>query len=692
MLELLAPAGSMEALRAAVQSGANAVYLGAGAFNARQNARNFTPETLPEAVKYCHVRGASVHLTLNTLASDREMPKVQELIRMAAEAGVDAFIVQDLGVLQLCREMVPDMPLHASTQMSIHNLDGVLLAQELGCTRAVLARELSAKEIEAICRHSPIEIEVFAHGALCMCYSGQCYMSSVIGSRSGNRGLCAQPCRLPYGYGRFENKYPLSLKDNCLVRHLQELEQMGVTSIKLEGRMKRPDYVETVTRIYRAAIDTGRVTRDDMRQLDAAFSRQGFTEAYYEGQKGPQMLGVRPAEEARRKSDRPSAAQRGENPLVPVEFFLESTSEFTQAAVRDSAGRVCKAKGPGGSAVKVRETTVEEVQAWLSRTGGTPYQAAACNVRLEPGLSLPSSVVNGLRREVLAELTALRGRREIPRIQLPKKPKLYPGSKEKPKLTIQISRRDQLTKKMLAMTPERLYVPLHLIAQEPGFWAEIGQYAPVAAVLPRIVRDLEQAAISAQLDAARGAGVKLALVGNLGHLALVVQHGFLPCGDFGLNLFNSRAMNTLGQAGLRSVTASFEMSLPQIRDVSKAAPTELLVYGRLPLMVTENCLIQNKTGTCTCQSGASLRLVDRVGAEFPIAKDGDRCRSVLLNSKKLYLLDKRRDLNGLGLWGLRMVFTTENPREVDSVLKCWDQPIPFAAGTCTRGLYLRGVE
>ena len=692
MLELLAPAGSMEALRAAVQSGANAVYLGAGAFNARQNARNFTSETLPEAVKYCHVRGASVHLTLNTLASDREMPKVQELIRMAAEAGVDAFIVQDLGVLQLCREMVPDIPIHASTQMSIHNLDGVLRAQELGCTRAVLARELSAKEIENICRHSPIEIEVFAHGALCMCYSGQCYMSSVIGSRSGNRGLCAQPCRLPYGYGRFENKYPLSLKDSCLVRHLQELEQMGVASIKLEGRMKRPDYVETVTRIYRSAIDSGRVTQDDMRQLDAAFSRQGFTEAYFAGEKGPQMLGVRPAEDARRKSAPSATAQRGENPLVPVEFFLEATSEATQVAVRDSSGRVCKAKGSGGSAAKVRETSVEEVQAWLSRTGGTPYFAVSCHVRLEPGLSLPSSTVNGLRREVLAELTALRGRREIPQIRLPKKPKLYSGQKGKPKLTVQISRREQLTKKLMAMSPERLYVPLHLIAQDPHFWSEIGGYTALAAVLPRIVRDTEAAAIGAQLDTARGAGVRFALVGNLGQLALVVERGFSPCGDFGLNLFNSRAMNFLGERGLSSLTASFEMSLPQIRDVSKLAPTELLVYGRLPLMVTENCLIHNKQGTCTCNSGVSLRLVDRTGAEFPIAKDGDRCRSVLLNSKKLYLLDKHRELQGLGLWGLRMVFTTENPREVDSMLKCWDQPIPFAAGTCTRGLYLRGVE
>ena len=240
-MELLAPAGSMEALRAAVCNGADAVYLGADTFNARMNARNFSAADLQEAVVYCHVRGVKVHLTLNTLVLDREMPRAAELIRMAASCGVDAFIVQDLGMVSLCRQLAPDVPIHASTQMSIHSLEGVLEAAALGCSRVVLARELPAEEIAHICKKSPVEIEVFVHGALCMCYSGQCYLSSVIGRRSGNRGQCAQPCRLPYGYGRFEStRYPPSLKDNCLAGELDELRRMGVASIKIEGRMKRP--------------------------------------------------------------------------------------------------------------------------------------------------------------------------------------------------------------------------------------------------------------------------------------------------------------------------------------------------------------------------------------------------------------------------------------------------------------------
>ena len=264
MLELLSPAGSMEALKAAVQNGANAVYLGCGTFNARQSAKNFTPQSLEEAVKYCHVRGVAVHLTLNTLVSDRELEQVSELIRHAASCGVDAFIVQDLGVLQLCRKIAPGVSIHGSTQLTVHSLSGVLLCAAWGMSRVVLSRELSRDEIRYITERSPIEIEVFAHGALCMCYSGQCYLSAAIGGRSGNRGRCAQPCRQSYGYSRWENQYPLSLKDNCLVRELMDLEAMGVASIKLEGRMKRAEYVAAVTGVYRKALDTGNVTRPMM--------------------------------------------------------------------------------------------------------------------------------------------------------------------------------------------------------------------------------------------------------------------------------------------------------------------------------------------------------------------------------------------------------------------------------------------
>ena len=308
MLELLAPAGSMDALRAAVQNGADAVYLGCGSYNARQSAKNFTIDTLGEALKYCHVRGVQVHLALNILVGDREMQKVADLIRAAAQAGVDAFIVQDWGVVQLCRQIAPHVPVHGSTQMTVHSLAGVQMCAAMGMKRVVLSRELNREEIRYICANSPIEIEIFGHCALCMCYSGQCYLSAMIGGRSGNRGRCAQPCRQSYGYSRWENKYPLSLKDNCLVQYLKEIEEMGVASLKLEGRMKRPEYVAAVTGVYRQALDGGEVTREMLQTLYDAFNRQGFTDGYYTGRVNRKMFGVR--EETGEDSDWLQAARQ----------------------------------------------------------------------------------------------------------------------------------------------------------------------------------------------------------------------------------------------------------------------------------------------------------------------------------------------------------------------------------------------
>ena len=348
MLELLAPAGSMEALRAAVQNGANAVYLGVGSLNARQSAKNFTPQTLVDAVKYCHVRGVEVHLTLNTLVSDREMKEAAELIRHAAQNNIDAFIVQDLGVVQLCRQIAPHIPIHGSTQMTVHSLPGVQLCAAMGLKRVVLSRELSREEIRYICANSPIEIEVFVHGALCMCYSGQCYLSAAIGGRSGNRGRCAQPCRQSYGYGHWEEKYPLSLKDNCLVHYLQELEAMGVVSVKLEGRMKKPEYVATVTAVYRKAMDEKNVTRPMMDALMTAFNRQGFTDGYYTSRVDRKMFGVR--QDTRDDPQWLQAARQsfeaGETQLVDLKFRAVVTVDGSSLSATDPEGRTCTVPGP----------------------------------------------------------------------------------------------------------------------------------------------------------------------------------------------------------------------------------------------------------------------------------------------------------------------------------------------------------
>ena len=693
MLELLAPAGSMESLRAAVQNGANAVYLGCGIYNARQGAKNFTPQALTEAVKYCHVRDVAVHLTLNTLVSDKETQELVQLIRHAAQSGVDAFIVQDLGVVRLCRQIAPHIPIHGSTQMTIHSLPGVLLCAAWGLSRVVLSRELSREEIRYICQNSPIEIEVFGHGALCMCYSGQCYLSAAIGGRSGNRGRCAQPCRQSYGYGRWQNQYPLSLKDSCLVRELKELESMGVASLKLEGRMKRPEYVAAVTGIYRKALDTHMVTRDMEKTLLDAFNRQGFTQGYYDGALGEEMFGVREdtRENAAFFKELRQTYETGETPLVPIRFQAVVRPGLTQLTVIDPQNRVCTAQGPAPETARVAELTKEVLIARLTKTGGTPYRCVEAAVEIEPGLSLSASAINGLRRDVLNQLTALRARRDVPALGRPERIPNYRTPQEPPVYNIQVTTKDQITGRLLKMQPNLLYVPLHLLTEDAAFTRDLVKKVRVCPVLPRVVHDGELARLKDQLRSLRALGIREALVGNLGLLLPVRECGMHPRGDFGLNIYNSAALQSIREMELRSQCLSFEMTLPQIRDAKKGLPCEILAYGRLPLMITENCLIRGRTGQCTCHLG-SAKLVDKTGSEFPVIRDGNTCRSVLLNGKKLYWLDRQEDLARLGLWAVRLYFTTENPQEVDRVLSACRSGEAMDPGACTRGLYLRGLQ
>ena len=693
MLELLAPAGSMEALKAAVQNGADAVYLGCGTFNARQSAKNFTPQTLAEAVKYCHIRGVQVHLTLNTLVSDREMGELMELIRHAATIGVDAFIVQDLHVAQLCRQIAPKVSIHGSTQMTVHSLSGVLLCAAMGMTRVVLSRELNRDEIRYICENSPVEIEVFGHGALCMCYSGQCYLSSAIGGRSGNRGRCAQPCRQSYGYGRWENKYPLSLKDNCLVHYVRELEEMGVASLKLEGRMKRAEYVATVTSVYRRAIDEGVVTRDMKKDLMTAFNREGFTDGYYTGNVDREMFGIRKDE----KEDKQwlqgvrQTYEGVENPLVDIAFRAVVSRTGSSVTVTDEDGRTCQVIGPIPEEAINYPLEPAALAQRLSKTGGTPYRCTEVRTQVEPGLMLSAAAINAMRRDALNQLTALRARQAAPEIGKARRIPEVPGPKGMPGLSVQVTTKEQLTQKLLKLETVMLYVPIHILDGDEELCRTLAKRGAVAAVLPRIAHDKEVRKLINAMVRIRELGISDVLVGNLGLVLPAREAGMRLRGDFGLNVYNSGTLSVLKKLEFASATVSFEMTMPQIRDLSKLIPCEILAYGRMPLMVTEQCLIRNRTGECNCHLGP-MKLTDKTGAEFPVIKDGNSCRNVLLNGKKLSWLDRQEDLARIGVWATRVYFTTENRQEVDRVLSDYVHPNPFDPGACTRGLYLRGLE
>lgn len=694
MLELLSPAGSPEAVIAAVQNGADAVYMGFGDFNARRGAKNFTDEEFAKAVRYCRIRGCRVYVTLNTLVGDREMEDAVELARKASVFGADAILVQDLGLAAVLRRAVPDIPLHASTQMSIHNLAGVQAAAELGMTRAVLARELSLEQIRHICAKSPIEIEVFVHGALCFCHSGQCYMSAMIGRRSGNRGMCAQPCRMQYSMGGRMDDYPLSLKDSCLVDELDVLEEAGVRCVKIEGRMKRPEYSAIVTGIYARAIkEKCSPTQEEMETLATAFSRQGFTKGYFNGDK-QDMFGVR--EEPDKGAEKIFAAVRkeyGEKELrrVPVHFYTRvERGKPTQAVCMDEDGHKAFLEGPVPEPARSRSLTPEMIDEQMYKTGGTPYDCAETQSRTDSGLYLPASALNELRRALISQLTEERAK--PPKRRLLKMPALPEGKPygTKPAVIFQVREAEQLSAELAELRPDYLYVPADVMVEDFDLLAPFTEKGCVpVAVLPRVVTDSEAPRVQALLEDLFDRGVNEALCGNLGHIMLARRAKMKVRGDFGLNIFNSWTLATVAETGVLSATASFEMRLSQVRDLAKTVNTELIVYGRLPLMVSDQCIIKNSAGRCACQTPAQLS--DRMGSIFPVVKEYG-CRNVVYNAHKLYLADKMEDLLGCGLWGLRLMFTTESARECAEVARGYCGESDYKPNVLTRGLYYRGVD
>ena len=697
-MELLSPAGHWEAMVAAVQNGADAVYMGLGDFNARRGAKNFSEEEYLAAVSYCHLRGVKVYLTLNTLLTDREMPAAQALLRKASRWGVDGVIVQDWGVAALAREIVPDLPLHGSTQMTIHSLAGVEQAAALGMQCAVLSRELSREDIAHICAHSPIKIEVFAHGALCMCYSGQCAMSALIGQRSGNRGTCAQPCRLPYRLDDGKPGRPLSLKDASLAPHLRELRDMGVSILKLEGRMKRPEYVAVITRIYAALLREDRLpSPGELEQLELAFSRGGFTEGYWQGKKGPHMFGARPENTAEPTElfQAAKAAYEKENlRTVPIAISAQVLAGRPAAlTAADADGHTAAVQGPQPEPARTRAVTEEELIQRLGKTGGTAFRAEKISVTVEDGLSLSASAVNGLRRSALDQLAALRTAPPIRRekAEIPQDPGQYAAKEIS--FTVSLTRGGQLSPALLELRPAIVYLPAERIG-EFDLSPYVGRDTEFCLSLPRVCRDCEEPALRALLEQAKSKGCASAAVQNIGQLPLVRELGFIPRGDYGLNVFNSCSLAELARWGLKSAALSFELRHEQIRDLEKYLPCEAVVYGRLPLMVTENCVIANGLGCKTKDLRGTCRvphtLTDRKGEVFPVFSVFG-CRSEIENSKTLFLADKP-ELRRCGLTYGRLRFTTEDAGTCAAVLARYLDRNSYVPADYTRGLFYRGVE
>ncbi len=668
--ELLSPCGDFDCLKAAVAGGADAVYLGGSRLNARESAKNFSDEELKEAVNYCHLRGVKVYITLNTIVSDKEIRELENYIRFLSETNIDGVILQSLGLASCVRCVAPDLEIHASTQLSVHSLDGVLQMKELGFTRAVLARELSGKDMEYICKNSPIEIEAFIHGALCMCYSGQCYFSSIIGQRSGNRGRCAQPCRQPY-----KNGYELSLKDLSAADMFKDYLKLGVKSFKIEGRLKDPFYVYGVTSIYRKLIDENRsANSDEMKLLKALFSRQGFTKAYLEGKPSKSMFGIRT------QDDKNSTANLEKFTIAEKEMPLTIDYEIdeTKISVKVAQGQFEHlAQDIGAEKAQNRSTTKEDVEKQLKKVGGTGFFVEKISGTVKDGLFIPLSKLNEVRRlaiDSLKEKILSKKDNKLCPLNIKFENKPY----ENQVLNFHFSNLKQYEEtKEIHHLAENIFVPAQYVEKVND----------VCLSLPRIITDSEKENILKFLEIAKEKGITKILCNTCDHIYMVKELGFEPVGNFSLNIFNSYDLKVFKELGLNEVSLSCELSAFKIKDLKKCLKTNALVYGRLPLMVTENCIIKN-AGKCI-DFKSFYGLDDKTNRTFPVMCHYPH-RNIILNSAPIYIADKQKDLKNSGIYGFDFLFTVETGREIIDIVKGYlseEKPV----GQFTRGLFFKNI-
>lgn len=666
-MELLAPAGSFESLKAAVASGADAVYFGGTALNARVFGKNFTDEELKDAARYLRLCGVKSYLTLNTLVSDKEIKDLFPFIKLVNEAGIDAVIVQDIGLLRYLRQIAPDLPVHASTQMTIHNLDGVKLAEKMGFSRVVLSRELPESEIRYICENSPVEIEAFIHGALCMCYSGQCYMSSVIGERSGNRGKCAQPCRKPY-----ENGYELSLKDLCMAKDFKRFINCGVHSLKIEGRMKSPEYVAGVVSVYRKLIDENRnATDEEMKKLAKLFSRDGFTNDYFEDRPSEKMFGVRTEE---------NKAETRETEVLYNDKKIDARLKFTAKAdvpmtlSMEAVGKRAEVSEQAPFVAQKVATTVSDCEKQLSKLGETVFVMREFECELDDGLFIPVGALNRLRRACVEALE-----KEISSV-----PERRFVNFKKEEIT------ESISDKIIAycVTKEQAEAVKDMVDEIrlPYYLVDKSYNGKVCAVLQNIMFDRELSQVEKKLSELKEMGIDAVSCGNIGQIEMCKRVGFSKINtETSLNIFNSESISEAKDLGFSSVNLSFEANSAQIRDMKKALPCNMFVYGRYPVMTIQNCLMKNR-GECISFKGYS-ELKDTTGRRFPVFCLPPH-RNVIYNAVPLYLGDKAELIpNGVGKL---FFFTTESGDEAVRILNMYKNKKEYN-GEFTRGFSVKKV-
>ena len=650
--EILAPAGDFDALVAAVMGGADAVYLGLDVFNARIRAKNFTLENIGDAVRLCHAHGVKVYVTLNTQLYNRELSKMLEYVGAIYENGVDALIVADLGVALLIRENYPDFEIHASTQASVHSLDGVkTIAKTLGFSRVVLARELDKGSIEYVSKNAPVETEIFVHGAHCMSVSGQCLASFCMGGRSGNRGECAQPCRLPYSVAG-QKGYPLSLKDMSLSGHIPELLDSGATSFKIEGRMKSDGYVGGTVGIWRRLVDGKRnATRGELSTLEALFSRGGFTDGYFCDKIDRAMLGIRSDKD--KESTGALSSKSAEISKVKIslraEMCIGKPSKLTLVHPTKSVTVLGDVVEKAINSPMARA----DVEKNLCKFGQTPFEVENIEVEMDEGIMIRNSSINALRRQAVDAFFDSGRKAVVPELRQPRAEK--PSGKIK---TALFNSETQIPKNSDYF--DICFVPLDRYH---------GSAAVNGVCMPQVVLDREWADVEKMLAFAKSKGVKYALITNVGQVERVKGMGFELIGDYRFNAFNSYTVEYLNSLGIKRVIMSPELSLAQLRDFYGQG---VIAYGKLPVMTTHKCVLKDTYGCEKCKGYVK----DRQGASL-FAEGVYGHRNVIYNAVPIYMADKENDIKP---YSPHFIFSDEGQSEAYEIIEAYKKGLPTTGG------------
>lgn len=673
--EVLSPAGGTESLIAAVRAGADAVYIGARRFSARRNADNF--DNIADTVRYCHIRGVKVYLALNIMIKQSELDAALAVALDAYNSGIDAVIVCDLGLASLIKQHIPDISIHASTQMTVHSPSALPLLKKMGFTRVVVSREMSKTELEHFCqkaRELDIEVEAFVHGALCMSVSGQCLMSSVLGARSGNRGLCAGPCRLPFA-AEGGTGYDLSLKDLCLYEYISELKQMGVTSFKIEGRMKRPEYVAAATAACRQAVDSGVVEPQLFDTLQKVFSRSGFTDGYYKGDLGVNMFGTRTKDDVIAAGDTYAylhSLYRAERQSTPINMTVTVLNGKPMTLTVTDGTHTATAVGDTPQAAKTRALQADTVCDSLTKLGGTPYYCDNIDIQLDSDLFVAVSSLNALRRDAVDKLDNCRAAFAPQQHALPQ---------------IDISGNLKGAKSLVARFALARQIPQNIsgikaiiLPYECEFPTDLG--ITLIAETPRYITD--EARVVKRLKALKQQGIEWVFCGNLALIELAKDLGFKIFGAMGLNVHNSQTLNTLKQMGVAAAMLSAEFSLKELNHISTPMPVGIFAYGKLPLMLTRNCPIKNGKSCKDC--GGKSALTDRKGISFKVM-----CRegySEVLNSLPVYMADRLPEIPPVDY--LLLYFTDESTADCQCVIDNYNSGTAIN-GDYTRNLYYKNL-